>query len=111
MDRTISRIRLYAHNGCSNVAKHFAVGSLISSSLKTDADERVFFSTKSPADGWDRVASFNRAETQEGELLLSRQIFGARPQPGKDPAIVNGETVELLAAIDEVGIGVHKEFV
>ena len=57
-DRTISRDRLNAHYGNSKVTKHFAVWSLISSSLKTDPDERVFFSTKSPVAGWDRVASF-----------------------------------------------------
>ena len=44
-DRTISRDCLNAHCGDSKVAKHFAVWSLISSSLKTDADKRVFFST------------------------------------------------------------------
>ena len=41
-DRTISRDRLNAHFGKLKVAKHFAVWSLISSSLKTDADKRVF---------------------------------------------------------------------
>ena len=57
-DRAISRDRLHAHYGKPKVAKHFAVWSLISSSLKADADKRVFFSTKSPVAGWDRVASF-----------------------------------------------------
>ena len=46
-DKTISRDRLNAHYGNSEVAKDFAVWSLISSSLKTDANKRVFFSTKS----------------------------------------------------------------
>ncbi|CAN0250735.1 unnamed protein product, partial [Ascophyllum nodosum] len=84
---------------------------LISSSLKTDADKRVLFSTKAPVAGWDRVASFHRAETQGAKLLLSRKVLSARLQPGKDPAIVIGETVELLAALDEVGIPVHEEFI
>ena len=66
-DRTISRDRLNAHYGNSKVAKYFAVWSLISSSLKIDADKRVFFSTKSPVASWDRVASFHRAETQWSE--------------------------------------------
>ena len=61
--------------------------------------------------GWDRVASFHRAEIQEAELLLSRKIISARLQPGKDAAIVIGEIVELLAALDEVGIPVHEEFI
>ena len=61
--RTISRDRLHAHYGNSKIARHFAVWSLSSSSLRTDADKRVFFSTKSPVAGWDRVASFYRAET------------------------------------------------
>ena len=111
VDRTISRDRLNAHHGNLKVAKHFAVRSLISSSLKTDADRRVPFSTKSPVAGWDRVASFHRAETQGAKLLLSRQVINARLQPGNDPAIVIGEIVELLSALDEVGIPVHKEFV
>ena len=38
-DRTISRDRLKTHYGNSKVAKHFAVWSLISSPLKTDADK------------------------------------------------------------------------
>ena len=50
-DRTISHDCLNAHFGKSKVAKHFAVWSLISSSLKTDADKRAFFSTKSPVAG------------------------------------------------------------
>ena len=41
-DRTISRDRLHAHYGNSRMAKYFAVCSLILSSLKTDADKRVF---------------------------------------------------------------------
>ena len=63
-DRTISRDRLHAHYGNSKVAKHFVMWSLISSSLKTDADKRVVFSTKLPVASWDRVVSFCRAETQ-----------------------------------------------
>ena len=109
-DRTISRDRFNAHFGKSKVAKHSAVWSLISSSLKTDADKRVFFSTKSPVAGWERIASFHRAETQGAKLLLNRKVLSARLQPGKDPAIVVGEIVELLAALDEVGILVHEEF-
>ena len=50
-DRTISRDRLHAHYGKSLVARYVAVWNLISSSLKTDADKRVFFSTKSPVAG------------------------------------------------------------
>ena len=61
--------------------------------------------------GWDRVASFHRVETQGGKLLLSRQVLSARLQPDKDPAIVIGEIVEMLAALDEVGIPVHEEFI
>ena len=38
VDRTVSRYRLQAHNKKSKVATYFAVWSLISSSLKTDAD-------------------------------------------------------------------------
>ncbi|CAN0227654.1 unnamed protein product, partial [Ascophyllum nodosum] len=60
---------------------------------------------------WERVASFHRAETQEAKLLLSRKVLSARLQPGKDPAIVIGEIVELLAALAEVGIPVHEEFI
>ena len=110
-DRTISRDRLNAHYGNSKVAKHSAVRSLILSSLKTDADKRVFFSTKSPVAGWDRVASLHHAETQGAKLLLSRKVLSARLQPYKDPAIVIGEIVELRAALDEVGIPVHEEFI
>ena len=61
--------------------------------------------------GWDRVASFHRVETQGAKLLLSRQVLSARLQPDKDPTIVIGEIVELLAALDEVGIPVHDEFI
>ena len=100
-----------AHYGNSNVAKHFIVWSLISSSLKTDADKRVCFSAKSPVASWDRVASFPCAETQGAKLLLSRQVLSARLQPRKDPAIIIGEIVELLAVLDEVGIPVHEEFI
>ena len=55
--------------------------------------------------------SFHCAETQGAKLLRSRQIISARLQPGKDPAIVVGEIVELLAALDEVGIPMHEEFI
>ena len=111
-DMTISRDRLNAHYGNSKVAKHFAVWSLISSSLKTDdADKRAFFSTKSPVASWDGVAFCHRAETQGAKLLLRRQVISARLQPDKDPAIVIGEIAELLAALDEVGIPVHEEFI
>ena len=110
-DRKISRDRLNTHYGNSKVAKYFAVWSLISSSLRTDADKQVFLSTKPPVVGWDRVVSFHRAETQRAKLPLSRQVLIARPQPGKDPAIVIGEIVELLAALNEVGIPVHKEYI
>ena len=91
--------------------KHFAVWSLISSSLKTNADKRVFFSMKSSVAGWDRFASYHREETQLAKLLLSKKDLSARLQPGKDPAIVIGEIVELFAAVDEVGIPVHREFI
>ena len=110
-DRTISRDRLNAYYSNSKVAIHFAVWSLISSLLKTDADGRVFFSTKSPVTGWDRVVSFHRAETQGAKLLFSGQVTCARLQPGKDPATVIGEIVELLAALDEVEIPVHEAFI
>ena len=110
-DTTISRDRLNAHYGISKVVKHFAVWSLISSSLKTDADKREFFSTKSPVAGWDRVASFHRVENKRAKLLLSEKVLSARLQPGKDPAIVVCEIVELLAALDEVGIPVPEEFI
>ena len=77
----------------------------------SDADKLVFFSTKSPLAGWDRVASFHRAESQGVKLFLGRQVLSACLQPGKDPAIVIGEIVELLAALDGVGISVHEEFI
>ena len=51
---------------------------------------------------WDRVALFDRAETQGAKLLLSRQFLYAGVQSGKDPAIIIVEIVELLAALDEV---------
>ena len=50
-DGTISRDYLHTHYGNSKIAKHFDVWSLISSSLKTDNDKRVFFTTKSPVAG------------------------------------------------------------
>ena len=53
----------------------------------------------------------NRAETQGAKLLLSTQVFSACLQPGKDPAIVIGEIMELLAALDEAEIPVHKAFI
>ena len=71
----------------------------------------VFFNTKSSVVGWDRIASFHRAETQGAKLFLSGQVISARFQPGKGPAIVIGEIVELLAALDEVGIPVHEKFI
>ena len=61
--------------------------------------------------GWDRVACFHRAETQGVKLILSKQLLSARLQPGKDPATVIGKVVELLAALDEVEISVHEEFI
>ena len=61
--------------------------------------------------GWERVASFHRSETQGAKLLLSRKVLSARLQPGKHPAIVISEIVELLAALDDVGIPVHEEFI
>ena len=61
--------------------------------------------------GWDRVASIHRAKTQEAKLLLSRQVLSARLWPGEDPAIVIGAIMELLAALDEVGMSVHEEFI
>ena len=110
-DRKISRDRLNAYYGNSKVAKDFAVWSLISSSLKTDADKQAFLSTKPPVVGWDRVVCFHRAETQRAKLPLSRQVLIARPQPGKDPAILISEIVELLAALNGVGIPVHEEYI
>ena len=77
-DRTISRNSLNVHDGNPKVAKHFTVWSLISSSLKTDADKRVFFSTQSLVAGWDKVASFHCAETQGTKLFLSRKVLSAR---------------------------------
>ena len=109
-DTTFLSDSLHAQYGNSKVAKHFAVLSLISSSKK-DAGKRGFFSTKSPVDAWDRVASFHRAETQGAKLLLSRQVLSHRLQPGKDPDIVIGETVELLSTLDEVGMLVHEELI
>ena len=61
--------------------------------------------------GWNKVTSFHRAETQGVKLLLSRHVLSARLQPGKDPSIVIGEIMELLAALDEVGIPVQEEFI
>ena len=78
VDRTTSRDRLSAHYGNSKVAKHFAIWSLISSSLKTYANKRVFFITKSPVAGWDKVASFHCAEIHGAKLLLSRKVLSAR---------------------------------
>ena len=75
-DRTISRYRLHARYFNSKVVKHFAVWSLIPSSLKADADKREFLSTKLPVAGWDRVTIFHCAETQE--LLLRRWVLSAR---------------------------------
>ena len=46
-DRTISRVRMHAHNGNSKVTKHFVVWSLISSSLKTGADKHEISSVRS----------------------------------------------------------------
>ena len=76
-DRTISRDRLNAHYGNFEVAKYFAVWSLISSSLMTNADERVISSTKSPLAGWDRVSLlFIVQKPKEGaKLLLSKQLL------------------------------------
>ena len=61
--------------------------------------------------GWERVASFHHAETQGAKLLFSRKVLSARLQPGKDLAIIIGEIVELLAALDEMEIPVHEEFI
>ncbi|CAN0461897.1 unnamed protein product, partial [Ascophyllum nodosum] len=60
---------------------------------------------------WNRVASFHRAETQGARLLFSKHVFSARLQPSKDAAIVIDEIMELLAALDEMGIPVHEEFI
>ena len=77
-DRAICQDCLHAHYGKSKVAKHFSVWSLTSSSLKTNADKRVFFTTKSAMTGWYRVTFFHRAETQGVKLLLRRQVLCAR---------------------------------
>ena len=69
-DRTISRDRLNAHYGSSKVAKHFAVWTLISSSLKTNADKGVFFCTKSPVARWDRVVLFIMQKPKERSYFL-----------------------------------------
>ena len=50
-DRTILRDSLNAHYGNSKMTKHFTIWNLIPSSLKKNADKRVFFSTKSPVAG------------------------------------------------------------
>ena len=68
-DRTISRDCLNTHCGNSKVATHFAVWSLTSSSLKTDAEKQVFFSTKSSVASWDRVASFHRSSSLAERFL------------------------------------------
>ena len=60
--------------------------------------------------GQDCFCSVHRAEIQIAKLLVSRKVPSARLQPGKDLAIVIDEIGELLAALDEVGIPVHKEF-
>ena len=44
-------------------------------------------------------------------MFLSRQVLSTRLQPGNYPAIIIGEVVELLAALDEVGIPVHEEYI
>ena len=102
-ERSISPDRLHAHYGNSNVAKHFTMCSLISSLLKTDADIRICFSTKSPVAGWDRVASFYRAEIQGAKLLLSRQVLSAQLQPSKDPPIVIRRDHGIACRIRRVG--------
>ena len=61
--------------------------------------------------GWDRVASFHHAEAHGAKLLLSRQVFSAHLQPRKDPAIIIGEIVELLAALNKAGTPVHEVFI
>ena len=61
------------------------------------------FRTMSPVAGWERIASFYRTETHGAKLLLSRQEPSPSLQTGKDPAIMIGEIVEVLAALDEVG--------
>ena len=91
-DRTKSRYRLHARYFNSQVVKHFAVWSLIPSSLKADADKREFLSTKLPVAGWDRVTIFHCPETQE--LLRRRWVLSARLQPDQDPAIFIGEIEE-----------------
>ena len=66
---------------------------------------------KMPVAGWDRVASFHRAATHGAKILPGRQVLSTRLQPDYYLAIVIGEVVELLAALDEVGIPVHEEFI
>ena len=48
---------------------------------------------------------------KERSFYLAEKALSARLQPGKYPAIVIGEIVELLATLDEVGIPVHEEFI
>ena len=64
-----------------------------------------------PVAGWDRVASFHRAATHGAKILPGRQVLSTRLQSDNYPAIIIGEVGELLAALDEVGIPVHKEFI
>ena len=68
-DRTISLDGLNAHYGSLKVAKRFAVWSLISNSLKTDADKRVSFSTKSPG-GWLGQGRFFSCRNPRSEATL-----------------------------------------
>ena len=78
--RTISRDRLNAHYGNSEVAKDFAVWSLISSSLKTDANKRVFFSTKSPvAFFFFFNITYSRWTSSLPSCLWSLRIFPSLP--------------------------------
>ena len=110
-DKTIPRERSHAHYGEAQVAKHLAVYITISRVLKSDADKRVLLSTTSPVAGWERIATFHRTKTRGYKLFfLRRWLLSALLQPNKDLAIVIGEIIELLAALEEVGIPVHKEF-
>ena len=70
---------LYAHYGGVIVAKYFALWSLISSALKSDADKRVcVFSTGSPVAELKTIISFTPSENARGQHIPPEQINSSR---------------------------------
>ena len=72
VDRTISRDRLHAHYVNFKVAKYFAIWRLVSSSLKTDSDKRVFFQYL-VANGWLGQGRFFSSCRTTRSKVLSQQ--------------------------------------